>query len=223
MRALCALYEVLLLVAKLMAPLTPFLADYFYTQLAAALPEAEREQSVHFCMLPDVNEGARDEAIERAVAAIQPVIELGRNIRLRRKKPLKVPLPELVVLHRDGTYLDDVKALERYVISELNVRAVSVRRFVDSADIVALKALPNHTVLGRRFGGAYGGWQAKVKALSHEQLCAFLETKTLTIDGEVRGRVILRPSRVRRGCAPWREPGEARAGAQSGRRARRRG
>jgi len=186
-RALCALFEVLLLVSKLLAPLTPFLAEFMYRQLASALPEAEREASVHFCMLPEVLESARDAQIESAVAAIQPVIELGRQIRKRRKQPLKVPLPELIVLHRDGAHLESIKSLERYVFAELNVRALTVRRFVDAPDIVLLKAQPNHLLLGKRFGSTYGAWQAKVRALSHEQLCDFLESKALHIDGEPFG------------------------------------
>mmetsp|Transcript_2850 Transcript_2850/g.6907 ORF Transcript_2850/g.6907 Transcript_2850/m.6907 type:complete len:417 (-) Transcript_2850:255-1505(-) len=185
MRALCSLYEVLILVCKLMAPFTPFLAEYIYLQLAEALPEGEREGSVHFCMVPEALVEARDEAIERAVAAIQPVIELGREIRQRRKIPLKVPLPELTVLHKDAQLLADVKGLERYVLTELNMREVRVRRFADAADMVQLRAMPNHNLLGKRFGKDYGKWQAKVRELSHAQLCDFLETKTLTIDGEV--------------------------------------
>lgn len=214
--ALSALFEVLLLLSKLMAPLTPFLAEHIYRQLAVALPEAERQPSVHFCMMPEPDERARDADIERAVGAIIPVIELGRNIRLRRKKPLKVPLPELIVLHRDASFLQDVKSLERYVTTELNVRAVSVRRFVDSAELVGLRALPNHLELGKRFGKTYGAWQAKVKALSHEQLCAFLETKSLTIDGEVRADA------CRRAGAAWCPEEERGAEAGSGPRATRR-
>ncbi|KAJ1627700.1 hypothetical protein T492DRAFT_171754 [Pavlovales sp. CCMP2436] len=168
-----------------MAPFTPFLAEYIYLQLAEALPEGEREGSVHFCMVPEALVEARDEAIERAVAAIQPVIELGREIRQRRKIPLKVPLPELTVLHKDAQLLADVKGLERYVLTELNMREVRVRRFADAADMVQLRAMPNHNLLGKRFGKDYGKWQAKVRELSHAQLCDFLETKTLTIDGEV--------------------------------------
>ena len=39
----------------------------------------------------------------------QRVIELGRTIRDRRKKPLKLPLKELIVVHSDRNFLDDIE------------------------------------------------------------------------------------------------------------------
>lgn len=218
MTALCALYEVLLLLCKLMAPLTPFLAEHLYRRLAVALPRAEREDSVHFCRVPDVLESARDPQIERAVAALQPVVELGRTARDRKKLGLKVPLPDILVVHRDQQYLDDVLSLERYVQKELNVRSVRALRFADAAQHVRLKAMPNHTVLGARFGKAYGGWQAKIRALEHEPLARLLEEKKLVIDGEVRRAAPRCPPRRpprRRAAArrPRRRPPPARARA----------
>jgi isoleucyl-tRNA synthetase len=52
---------------------------------------------------------------------MQKVIELGRLSRERRAIGLKTPLKSLVVIHNDPVYLDDVKSLESYICSELNV------------------------------------------------------------------------------------------------------
>ena len=48
--------------------------------------------SVHFLMIPEVKENLIDHEIERSVARMQSVIELGRIIRDRKALPIKVHL-----------------------------------------------------------------------------------------------------------------------------------
>jgi hypothetical protein len=52
---------------------------------------------------------AGDARIQQSVARMQTVIELGRTIRERRNKPLKMPLTELVVVHTDKDFLADIE------------------------------------------------------------------------------------------------------------------
>jgi hypothetical protein len=40
---------------------------------------------------------------------MQRVIELGRTVRERALKPLKTPLPRLVVVHADAEFLADIE------------------------------------------------------------------------------------------------------------------
>ena len=57
----------------------------------------------------------------------------------------------------------------------------------DARALVKLKCLPNHTLLGKRFGKTYGNVQKSIRALSHEALAAFLSSGSLTLDGEAFG------------------------------------
>jgi isoleucyl-tRNA synthetase len=52
--SLATLYEVLLVLCKLMAPLTPFFVEIQYRNLRLALPESEQHKSIHFDMIPQV-------------------------------------------------------------------------------------------------------------------------------------------------------------------------
>ena len=52
--AIATLYEVLLLLCKMMAPLTPFFVELQYKNLRNALPKEEQLESVHFDMIPQV-------------------------------------------------------------------------------------------------------------------------------------------------------------------------
>jgi len=60
------------------------------------------------------------------VPRMQSVIELGRVVRDRKTMPVKYPLPELVVIHKDQECLDDVNKLQAYILDELNVKKLTM-------------------------------------------------------------------------------------------------
>ena len=105
-------------------PFTPFLAECIYINLkkyisAALLPEDSR--SVHFLAFPQANEKLKDANIERKFQRMQKIIDLARNIRERKLISLKMPLNELIVLHHEPAYLEDIKSMGKYIREELNV------------------------------------------------------------------------------------------------------
>lgn len=96
--SLNVLFEVLLSLARLMAPLTPFFTDYMYQNLRNALPAAEREDSVHYTLIPEYKADLFEPGIEEAVSTMQEVLELGRNCRDARKISLKLGVREAIVI-----------------------------------------------------------------------------------------------------------------------------
>ncbi|KAJ1958694.1 isoleucine--tRNA ligase [Linderina pennispora] len=124
--ALNTLFEVLFTMCRLMAPFTPFITENMYQTLKDFLPagyfNGEDARSLHFVSFPEVREEYFDTAIERAMSRMQAVIELGRVVRERNTISLKTPLRELVVIHPDQQYLDDIKQLSNYITEELNLR-----------------------------------------------------------------------------------------------------
>ena len=87
-------------------------------------PKAGDVRSIHFLPFPAVKEEYFDEVIERKVKRMQTVIELTPAVRERHSLSLKTPLQELLVFHADAQHLDDVRELQRYVQSELNLRDI---------------------------------------------------------------------------------------------------
>ncbi|KAJ2788001.1 isoleucine--tRNA ligase [Coemansia interrupta] len=123
--ALNTLFEVLLTLCRLMAPFTPFLTESMYGSLKGYLPENYFEgdsRSLHFVPFPEVREEYFNAEIERAMSRMQAVIELGRIARERKNLSLKTPLTELVVVHSNPEYLEDVRGLSGYVTEQLNLR-----------------------------------------------------------------------------------------------------
>ena len=139
--AFWTLRECLVTVAKLLAPLTPFVADAIYENLDGSEP------SVHLCDYPAP--GERDPGLEQDMQVVRDAIELGRAARAHGKVKVRQPLGEAIVVAADRER-DAISRFEGLVLEELNVKAV---RFVSEADELGRWQLkPNYRALGPRFG-----------------------------------------------------------------------
>ncbi|XP_065174061.1 isoleucine--tRNA ligase, cytoplasmic-like [Atheta coriaria] len=166
-QALFTLFNVLLNIVKMMAPFAPFLADNMFQYLKKLTDE--EADSVHYLMLPTPNETLINLDIERAVSRMQSVIELGRVIRDRKTIPIKYPLPDVVVIHQDSKYIDDVVSLEPYILGELNVRSMTTT--TDKSKYgVTLRAEPDHKTLGLRLKNDFKAVTAAIKALGDGEI-----------------------------------------------------
>ena len=131
---------VLVQLSKVAAPFTPFIAEEIYTNLKG---ESDPE-SVHLCDFPTANAAARDHDLERRMADVQSVVELGR--RLRADNDLKVRQP-LSALKLSG---GDVKGLEALIEDELNVKRVEF--IADETELCNVSFKANFKTLGRKCG-----------------------------------------------------------------------
>ncbi|KAJ8755497.1 hypothetical protein K2173_019295 [Erythroxylum novogranatense] len=175
--ALSTLYNVLLTSCKVMSPFTPFFTETLYQNMRRVSPGLE--ESIHFCSFP-VEEGERDERIEQSVSRMMTIIDLARNIRERHNKPLKSPLREMVVVHPDTDFLDDIAGkLKEYVLEELNVRSLVPCN--DTLKYASLRAEPEFSVLGKRLGKSMGVVAKEVKSMSQKDILAFEKAGEVTI------------------------------------------
>ncbi|CAN6457025.1 unnamed protein product [Victoria cruziana] len=177
--ALSTLYHVLVTVCKAMAPFTPFFTEVLYQNLRKV--SFEPEDSIHYCHFPTIT-GKRLERIEESVTRMMIVIDLARNIRERHNKPLKTPLKEMVVVHPDTGFLEDIAGkLREYVMEELNIR--SVVPCSDPLTYASLRAEPEYSVLGKRLGKAMGLVAKEIKAMSQSDILAFEKSGEVTFAG----------------------------------------
>ncbi|KAL2238548.1 isoleucine--tRNA ligase, cytoplasmic [Sesamum indicum] len=179
--ALSTLYYVLLTACKSMAPFTPFFTEVLYHNLRKVSNGSE--ESIHYCSFPAV-EGKRGERIEESVNRMMTIIDLARNIRERHNKPLKAPLKEMVIVHPDADFLDDIAGkLREYVLEELNVKSLVPCN--DTLKYATLRAEPDFSVLGKRLGKSMGVVAKAVKAMSTEDILAFEKAGEITIASHV--------------------------------------
>ncbi|KAI9276036.1 isoleucyl-tRNA synthetase [Sporodiniella umbellata] len=179
------LYEVLFTLCLTMAPFTPFLTENMYQNLKSFTPKDPNvvdNRSIHFLEFPQIRQEYFDPEIERAVSRMQAVIELGRTIRERKNISLKTPLKELVVIHNDAQYHSDVKALESYVLEELNVRELVITSDEDKYG-VKYKAEADWKVMGQKYKKDSMKIKKGLPEISSEQIKEFAQTKELIVAG----------------------------------------
>jgi isoleucyl-tRNA synthetase len=142
--AFATLRECLLVVAKLLAPFCPFMADEIYDNLDGELP------SVHLCDFPTgAALPARDLDLEQAMAIARQTVRLGLGARGQAKVKVRQPLAEAVVVAA-GREREAIERLAEIVREELNVRRV---RFVEGADeLGSYEVKANYRRLGPLFG-----------------------------------------------------------------------
>ena len=107
--------------AKLVAPILPFLAEEMYQNLVRSI-EASVDSSVHHCRYPEVDSSLLDPQLERAMALARRVVELGLAARSASKVRVRQPLAALkVALGESARWPVELEAL---VLDELNVKRI---------------------------------------------------------------------------------------------------
>lgn len=192
-KGLNTLIEGLLTLSRAMAPFTPYLADgiyqrikgYFTQEYLGSLcvnPKANDSRSVHFLGYPTVRKELYNEKIETAVGRMQKVIDLGRNIREKRSLSLKTPLKELVILHSDPDYLNDVKSLQGYITDELNVRNLVITSDEDKYG-VEYTLVADWPVLGKKLKQDSKKVKAALPKVTSDEVKQFAKSGSITVDG----------------------------------------
>lgn len=177
--AYTTLYQVLRDTAHMMAPLTPFLAEYLYQELRSygELPE----DSVHLRSFPTATAAYRDDDLEDAVKKMQEVILLGRQKRNQEKIKVKMPLSSLTVIHSEEKILQNLKPLAEYIKNELNLKTVLYETNEDQ--YIKLFARPNSPKIGKRLGKDFGKVRGALTQLSLQELKAYEQGEPLECAG----------------------------------------
>lgn len=183
--ALNTLLQVLFTLVRALAPFTPFLTEHIYGLLKPYLGEVltgfKDSRSVHFLPFPTVQEALFDAEIERKVASMQKVINLGRTARERRTISLKTPLRSIVVVS-DQQHLSDVESLQNYVKGELNVQEVVLSSDEAKYNII-LEAKVDWPTLGKKLKKEVQKVRKALPNLTQDQLRQYQADKTITVDG----------------------------------------
>jgi isoleucyl-tRNA synthetase len=148
--ALNTLYNVLYVMIRLCSPFIPFLTESMYQRLKPYLGENASKlefTSIHYQLVPQLNEALIDSEIEKLVNVMQKIILLGRVIRDRKTLPLRHPLKELVVIVEDYQDISNaISQVKPYIFEELNVKDFKLTTKREEFGI-QMKAKSNFAVL----------------------------------------------------------------------------
>jgi isoleucyl-tRNA synthetase len=141
--AYLTLYEVLLAVAKMMAPFAPYIAEDIYLNLT----HGKALESVHFELYPDADPALVDKALEDRMGLVIELVSLGRAVRNKVQIKTRQPLSKVLI---NGKTREVLQPVEDLVKEELNVKAVE---YVDDlGKYVDYEVKPNLPVAGPKYG-----------------------------------------------------------------------
>lgn len=165
------------------------MSECVYMRLKAFLPPSLLEghtESVHFLLFPEVKEKFFDEAIQRKVRRMTTVLDLTRYLRESRSLNFKVPLREIVVVHKDQQYLDDIRDFEHYIKEELRVNSVSLSTDEDGHGVV-YKVKADWPILGKKLRKDMPKVKKGLDNVSSAEVKNYIETKSIVVGGITLG------------------------------------
>ncbi len=150
------LYECLETLSKLIAPISPFFADWLFRNLNS-VTERSSLQSVHFNDFPEVKNAALDKDLEERMKLAQDasslILSLRKKINIRVRQPLKkVLIPVFNPLMKE-----QLSKVEELIKSEVNIKEIEYLQA--NNEFIHKKIKPNFVLLGKKLG-------AKMKAVS---------------------------------------------------------
>jgi len=95
--AYIVLHDVLVTMAHLIAPFTPFMAEMVYRNLVVGHLDGARE-SVHLCDFPSVDETKINRKLENDMERVLEIVSLGRAARNVSQLKIRQPLEEMIVV-----------------------------------------------------------------------------------------------------------------------------
>jgi len=162
------LYDCLIGLSKLMAPIAPFYADWLYRSLKGPL------ESVHLERYPESNEDLINGTLERQISLVATAVMAGRLARQKVNVKLRQPLHQ-VVIAVDTDKAWTLRRFEKMISEELNVKRVEV---LESREKMIQYAVhPNLKVLGPKMKGGSDEIAKLLSKVDENELVKHLRSK----------------------------------------------
>ena len=133
-------YQVLVGLAQIIAPITPYISEEIYQNLTG-------EESVHLSSFPKYDDKLIDTKLENKMDLVRDLISLGRNVREETKIKVRQPLSEILLDSKNRELIGNLTDL---IKEELNVKNVTYME--DLKEYMNIEYKPNFKVAGKVFG-----------------------------------------------------------------------
>ena len=169
------LYEVLLEILKLTAPLSPFLTEKLYLELTKS------KESIHLSEFTSYIEEYINEDLENQMDLAQKIVNLVRSVRVKNNLKVRQPLRQLLVpvfTAQQRQYILNVKDI---ILEEINVKELKL--IEGDSDIIQKKAKPNFKSIGPKFGKDVKRVQLLINSLTNQEIKIIEQEGSLNKDG----------------------------------------
>ena len=117
------LHTCLVTVAKLMAPLAPFVSEEIYRNLVCSV-DPNAPDSVHLAEYPAADQDLVDQQLMDATRLAMRISSMGRGARSKAGIKVRQPLPRVVVKTRTAAETETLRQVESQVLDELNIKVL---------------------------------------------------------------------------------------------------
>ena len=174
------LYTALVTIAKLAAPMVPFITESMYRNLVCSVDE-KAVPSVHLCSYPTADESMIDPALEKSMDEVLHIVLLGRAARNAAAVKNRQPIGAM--------YVKAEQALDAFFTSivedELNVKQVLFRE--DLRDFTSYTFKPQLKTVGPKYGKHLNAIRTYLQSIDGSQAMDDLNSQgeiRFTVDGD---------------------------------------
>ncbi|MCB0646882.1 MAG: isoleucine--tRNA ligase [Saprospiraceae bacterium] len=177
------LFECLIKISGMMAPVAPFFADWLFKNLNE-VTGTSGAISVHLDDFPKANTDVIDKALEQRMEYAQRISSLVLSLRKKENIRVRQPLHKILLPALSEEFKAQVMKVDDLIKAEVNVKEIELLE--DTSGIISKKAKANFKTLGKRLGGAMKAASQIIAALSQEDIASIERTGTydLVIDGQ---------------------------------------
>lgn len=176
------LFECLIKVSELMAPISPFISDLLYKNLTSVINK-NHNSSVHLAEYPIADKNSIDNKLEDDMNMAVTICEHVRAMRMKANLKIRQPLQRILIPIIDEKQKLQVERMKEIILDEINVKEIS---FVsEESGIVKKKAKANFRTLGVKFGKGVQPIATAIKELNSKQISELQRNNkiNLSIDG----------------------------------------
>ena len=182
------LYDVLMDVAVLSAPIAPFFMDQLYLDLGGS------QESVHYVLMPTSDASVIDPELEARMDLAQQATSMVLALRKKVGIPVRQPLAKMLVPVISDAVRARLEAVKDLILAEVNVKELEF--VTDTTGILTKKIKPNFKTLGKVYGARMKEIAASFGSLDQATITAIQNAETvgqpytLALPG---GEVLLNP------------------------------
>ena len=144
--AYATLYDCLLTLIKLVAPVMPFMTEQMYGNLT----NGKSKESIHLDDFPVADESLIDQRLSDATRLAMRLSSMGRAARSKAGLKVRQPLEHALVRLRSTDEVALLSQVAPQVQDELNVK--QIEPVTDEGDVLEYKVQPNLRLLGPKYG-----------------------------------------------------------------------
>ena len=143
------LYECLVTISKLSAPIAPFYMDRLYQDLTKTAIGLNCK-SVHLSDFPSADKFKINVGLQDRINKARVITSLALSLRKKEQIKVRQPLQRIMIPVNSEKERQDIFLIQNQLKSEINVKEIEL--IDDSSGILVKQVKPNFKLLGPRFG-----------------------------------------------------------------------